>query len=123
SWRRWTFARRSQGVSLETLPMEEAVASTRLAVGISSIMLAELRMWGVAVASLQPATANRAYYCLPFEDLGITRLADERAPAQCPASPVCRLPIQTPRIHMTAIETATRLLLELVADPSPVLNR
>jgi len=115
AWRRWTFVRRAQGVSLDTLPVEEAVADTRLAVGISSIMLAELRMCGVPVASLQPPMADRSYFCLPFEDLGISRVSSEQALAQWLASPADSPLLATSAVHAAAIETATRLLLDFVS--------
>jgi hypothetical protein len=115
AWRRWTFARRAQGVSLDTLPMEEAVADTRLAVGISSIMLAELRMCGVPVASLQPPSADRSYFCLPFENLGISRVAGVEQLARWLSSPAESSLLETSAVHVSAIETATRVLLDFVS--------
>jgi hypothetical protein len=113
TWRRWCFARRELGVEFDTLPIEEAIADTAFAVGITSMLLAQMRICGARVASFQPADASQEYYCLPFEDLGITRIPNANKLAQwlTDASPVVVAPMAT--VHVDAIERATSQLLHL----------
>lgn len=113
-WRRWVFSRRNQGVALETLPIDEAIPDTARAVGISSILLTEMRMCGVPVASLQPRDADLSYYCLPFESLGIARIADASELASWLAALADNgLPADM-AIHLNATAHATHLLTSLV---------
>ncbi|WP_157100515.1 hypothetical protein [Rhodoplanes sp. Z2-YC6860] len=122
AWRRWTYARRAQGVSLDTLPLEEAIADTRLAVGISSIMLAELRICGVPAASLQPTGVDRNYYCLPFEDLEIARIPDEQRLADWLILREHKSDVNAAAIHYGAIERATDQILSLVSASTTDVN-
>ena len=119
TWRRWSFARRADGVTIETLPAEEAIKDTRLAVGISSILLAELRMCGIPTASLQPREADRNYYCLPFEELGIERIPDGDALCNWIAAPGDGAPPAAAAVHIAAVATATRSLLQLAERLEP----
>jgi hypothetical protein len=115
AWRRWAFARRDQDVHIETLPLDEAVKQTRMAVGISSILLAELRMCGIAVASVQPDSASAEYYCLPFEELGIARVASVEGLASWLSTPGPMAPPPAARLHLDAVAAATRSLRAVVA--------
>ena len=113
TWRRWAHVRRNQGVEMETLPADEAMSDTRLALGISSIMLAEMRMCGIPTASIQPPSASQAYYCLPFEELSIARVRDMPEIRAWLASPGQGLPPPAAAVHVSAIESATNSLLRL----------
>jgi hypothetical protein len=118
AWRLWVYARRHEGVFLETLPLEPAIADTKLAVGINSILLTELRMCGVPVASIQPRNAG-TYHCLPFDDLGIARVADTESLAGWLAAPGDGTPPKTAQVHLHAVETATNLALGLAGTQDP----
>lgn len=116
SWRRWIYARRHLGVRLDDLPIEAAIPDTIRAVGISSILLTEMRMCGVAVASLQPSDADLTYYCLPFDTLGIARIADAPALATwlVRASDGDGAAPKAASIHLDSAAAAKRLIFESV---------
>jgi hypothetical protein len=119
TWRRWIFARRARGVMLETLPVEEAIADTAMAVGISSILLAEMRMCGIPTASLQLPNTDSAYYCLPFEAMGITRLATREALGHWLRAPrVSDTPVAQD-LHVGSAERITELILVMPRRHSP----
>ncbi len=116
SWRRWIYARRHLGVRLDDLPIEAAIPDTTRAVGISSILLTEMRMCGVAVASLQPDDADLSYYCLPFDELGIARITHGAALAAWldSASERDGAAPKAASIHLDSVTTAKRLIVESV---------
>lgn len=116
SWRRWIYARRHLGVRLDDLPIEAAIPDTIRAVGISSILLTEMRMCGVAVASLQPSDADLSYYCLPFDMLGISRIADapELAVWLGRASDCDGPAPKAASIHLESVSAAKRLIVESI---------
>lgn len=114
SWRRWIFARRGLDVRLDDMPLEAAIPDTLRAIGISSILLTEMRMCGVAVASLQPKEADLSYYCLPFDALGIDRIGDAAGLAVWLAKDVDVAPPSAASIHLNSVARATRLLEDLV---------
>lgn len=116
AWRRWIYARRDSGVALESLPIEAAILDTARAVGISSILLTEMRMCGVPVASLQPIDADLSYYCLPFESLGIARISDAESLAAWLTTPIDNSPPQAAAVHVNAVANATRLVRQLVLN-------
>lgn len=118
SWRRWIFARRTLGVRLDDLPVEAAIPDTERAVGISSILLTEMRMCGVAVASLQPRNADLSYYCLPFETLGIARIADGAELATWLGQPPDVAPPPAAALHLGSVATAKRLIKKLARPPA-----
>lgn len=123
AWRRWCFARGVDGVRLDTLPLEEAIADTRYAVGISSILLTEMRMCGVPAASVQPPGSDPSYYCLPFEDLGIARLADAEAVSRWLLEPGAIDAPASAMLHFAAHTKATGRVLEMVAPERRVAVR
>lgn len=82
SWRRWIHARRDRGVSLDSLPLEEAIADTRCAVGLCSSLLTQMRMCRVPAASLQLPAGNPAYFCLPFTQFDIAQIRSADALTQ-----------------------------------------
>jgi hypothetical protein len=112
TWRRWVHTRRDAGAEMETLPADEAMKDTRVAVGISSIFLAEMRMCGIPTASLQPPDAELSYFCLPFEELGIARLTDREALTRWLGAPREGAPAAA-AVHLGAIEAATASLMKL----------
>ena len=115
TWRRWIFARRDRGVTLETLPVDEAIADTQVAVGISSILLTEMRMCGVPAASLQPPTADANYFCLPFDSMGIVRIETRQALAQWLLAPGDGRVPEAATLHVDAMSKATNRVVELAA--------
>lgn len=119
TWRRWCYARRDHGVFLDTLPLEEAIADTRAAVGISSILLTEMRMCGVPAASLRDTRSDPNYYCLPFDALGIACIWNERELCAWLTGPMSEQPPAGAEVHANAIDTATNLVLDLGAKASP----
>jgi hypothetical protein len=114
AWRRWCFARRDLGVSVDTLPLEHAIDDTAMAVGISSILLAEMRICGVLTASFQPTTADPQYFCLPFEDFGIARVCDRAALAVWLSAPGDPGAPSAAALHAGAIDRATQNVFDLI---------
>jgi len=78
-WRRWAWQWRDQGVELDVMPLTPCIADTVRAVGMSSMLLAEMAACGVPTASLQWPGTDPAYFCLPFEDFGIAGLRSVEA--------------------------------------------
>ena len=78
AWRRFAAAHRTKGVRLDDEPSWSCHRSTAMAVGISSMMLIELAIAGVPVASFHPEGADDAYYCLPEKEFQIARLRSAR---------------------------------------------
>jgi hypothetical protein len=113
SWRRWIHARRALDVRLDDMPLEAAIPDTARAVGISSMLLTEMRLCGVTVASLQPKNADLSYYCLPFESLGITRVADTSELAAWFVQPADVMPAATARSHGNSVAVAARLIRQM----------
>lgn len=122
-WRRWTYDRRKQGVVLETLPFEEAIADTQFAVGINSMLLSEMRMSGIAAASVQPVGADRSYYCLPFTALGIAEVSNADDLARWFAAPAKAVAPEVLDAHLRAVDTATCSVLHIVAAQQPGVVR
>lgn len=114
SWRRWCFARRNDGVQFETLPLEEAIANTAFAVGISSMLLAQMQMSGASAASFQAPGSDPAYYCLPFSDLKIATLHSEQQLEAWFSSDREVAKANTAELHSGAVRKATGLLLASV---------
>lgn len=118
SWRRWIYARRHLGVRLDDLPIEAAIPDTLRAVGISSILLTEMRMCGVAVASLQPRDADLSYYCLPFDTLGIARIggAPKLAAWLSHAFDGDGAAPEAASLHLDSVAAAKRLIVDIVSN-------
>lgn len=110
AWRRWTYARRDRGVALDTLPLDAAIADTNLAVGLCSSLLIQMRLCGVPAASLQLPPADPAYFCLPFEQYGVSRVASASQLAQWLRTPGEASPPAGGAAHAGAVERATRLI-------------
>ncbi len=119
AWRRWCFARRHLNVEYDTLPLSEAIADSRFAVGISSILLTEMRMCGVPAAALQPRDADKSYYCLPFDELGIALLPEQSDLIAWFKASHGSVPPASAK-HSSAIETATELLLAMTKHSTQV---
>lgn len=117
AWRRWTYARRDAGVMMDTLPLGPAIADSSVAVGICSMLLIQMRLLGVPAASLQLPEADSAYFCLPFEEYGVTTIASRNELAKWLRSENEKPPVAIAPLHLSAVETATRLLFEMVSAP------
>jgi len=113
AWRRFVWRNRDQGVEFDVAPLEECVEDTWAAVGISSILLTELAMGGVPVASFQPKAADPGYFCLPFAEFGIARLADGAAFQAWLSSVDSGIPAAASAKHRGAVERITRRLLDV----------
>ena len=111
-WRRWAWRLRDQGVELDAMPLTPCIADTARAVGISSMLLPEMAVCGVPAASLQWPGTDPAYYCLPFEEFGITRVTSvealERWLTASPADGATRVRAS---VHASAIERITARLV------------
>jgi hypothetical protein len=112
-WRRWAWRLRDQGIELDAMPLAPCIADTARAVGISSMLLSEMAVCGVPTASLQWPGTDPAYYCLPFEEFGITRLSSVEALrrwlAASPGNGATGIHV---RVHASAIERITARLIE-----------
>ncbi len=86
-WRRFVFANRAQDVRLDADPSWVCPETTRMAVGLSSMMLIELAIAGVPAASFRPAGANPSYFCLNESEFGIAVIRDEVGLADWIAAP------------------------------------
>lgn len=117
AWRRWTYARRDAGVMLDTLPLAAAIEDSSAAVGICSMMLIQMQLLGVPTASLRLPEADPAYYCLPFEEYGVTTVTSHDDLATWLRSERNKVPAAGAPYHLSAVETAGRLLFEMVATP------
>ena len=113
SWRRWIHARRALAVRLDDMPLEAAIPDTARAVGISSMLLTEMRLCGVTVASMQPRNADLSYYCLPFEALGIARIADATELGAWFAKTFEATPASTAVAHVDSVTVAARLIRQM----------
>jgi hypothetical protein len=118
-WRRWAWRLRDQGVELDTMPFTPCIADTARAVGISSMLLSEMAACGVPCASLQWPGTDPAYYCLPFEDLGIVRLSSIEALERWLASHPGDGAAKIRAVHASAIE---RITARLLGEPAPPLG-
>jgi hypothetical protein len=117
-WRRWVWKWRDQGVELDAMPLTPCIADTARAVGISSMLLAEMAACGVPSASLQWPEADRSYYCLPFEDFGIARLHSVEALERwLVASQGAGVPEIRSGAHASSVEGITARLLGEAEPP------
>lgn len=71
-WRRFAYKYRDRDVALDLEPSWMCPVTTRAAIGLSSMMLIELALAGVPVASFQPTDADSSYFCLPEQEFGIS---------------------------------------------------
>ena len=110
AWRRWTYARRDRGVALDTLPLDAAIANTSLAIGLCSSLLIQMRLCGVPAASLQLPPADAGYFCLPFDQFGVSRVASASQLAQWLRAPGAGSSPAGGAVHVGAVQRATRLI-------------
>ena len=124
-WRRWAWKWRDQSVELDAMPLTPCIADTARAVGISSMLLAEMAACGVPSASIQWPGTDPTYYCLPFEDFGIARLRSVEALERwLAASPGDGAPGIRSSVHASSIERITaRLLGEAERPPGLASSR
>lgn len=111
-WRRWTWHHRHHGVELDVEPLGECMTSTGLAVGISSIILTETAMCGIPTASIQLQGADPDYYCLPFQEFGIARIASRDALLSWLVSDTKRSHPPLAEHHERAVERITASVLD-----------
>lgn len=111
-WRRWAWRHRHHDVELDVEPLDECMASTGLALGISSIILAEMAMSGIPTASIQLQGADPDYYCLPFHEFGIARIASREALLSWLVSDAERSQPPLAEHHERAVERITASVLD-----------
>jgi hypothetical protein len=117
-WRRFAYNHREQNVRIDDEPSWACHLTTKMAIGMSSMMLIELAIAGVPVASFQPPGSDKSYYCLQESEFGISIVEDAKGLAQWLASPPePRVSPQFLSRHRNAIEQITDLILssELVS--------
>ena len=114
SWRRFVHAHRAFDVRLDDMPLEAAIPDTARAVGLSSMLLTEMRLRGIAVASLQPRGADLNYYCLPFEELDIARIITPAMLGEWLRDETVCGPLKTQALHLDAFDRAASLLTGMV---------
>jgi aminopeptidase-like protein len=111
-WRRFAHKHRARNVRLDEEPSWACHLSTKMAIGLSSMMLIELAMAGVPVASFQPVGSDKAYYCLQEEEFGIRVVENGAELAQWLKAPT--MPAVSPSFiarHEGAIEHIAGLIL------------
>jgi len=111
-WRRFAYDYRANGVALDSEPSWACPLSTKAAIGLSSMMLIELALAGIPVASLQLPGSDSSYYCLQETEFGIAVVRS----AQDLAEWIVKLP--PPRVsqqfieqHQHAVKRITDLIL------------
>lgn len=112
AWRRFAFTFRHLGVTIDSEPSWACYRSTRMAIGLASMMLMEYTMVGVPVASFHLPGSDETYYCLPEKELGITVLrskSDLKDWLQDP--PLPKVNPQFIQFHKSAIDRITELVL------------
>lgn len=119
-WRRWAWRLKEQDVQLDAMPLEQCIADTALALGISSILLSEMAVCGVPTASLQWPDTEPSYYCLPFSEFSIAIL---HSPAELGtwllASNGKSVPRSPGHLHKDAIARITELTFAAVGGTTP----
>ena len=73
-WRRFSYEYRAKNVRLDDEPSWACHRTTKMALGLSSMMLIEFAIAGIPVASFQPAGCDKSYFCLQEGEFGITIL-------------------------------------------------
>jgi hypothetical protein len=113
AWRRFAYLHREKGVALDYEPSWVSYSSTEMAIGISSMMLTELAIFGVPVASFHVPRSEESYYCLPEKDLGISVVRSRgelRAWLRNPIVPCVSK--EFIEMHGSSITTTTDFVLE-----------
>ena len=113
-WSDWIAAHAGDGVAQDTLPVTEAIADTRVAVGVCSILLAEMAVSGVQAAALQPRDIDPGYFCVPFADYGVVQIGDGASLLAWLKSSGSRMPMGLGVRDLQAVETATRRIQNIL---------
>jgi hypothetical protein len=116
-WRRWVWRLKDFKVELDFMPLQECIADTAKAIGISSILLSEMAVCGIPTASLQMLDGDTCYYCLPFEEFGIQVLSSNEELSKWLLSDNQR--VEVPKVasyHLNSIERITDRIYELAKD-------
>ena len=121
-WNDWISAHAGDGVALDILPVTQAIADTRLAVGICSILLAEMVVSGVPAAALQPREADPSYFCVPFGDYGVAQVDDRQSLLAWLKSSRSRLPARLGGQDLKALEIATNRLQAIIDEKVAALG-
>lgn len=111
AWRRFVYDYRNRNVRLDDEPSWRCYSSTSMGMGMSSMMLIELAIAGVPVASFQPPFADRAFFCLNEEEFGIQIVSNPDGFdnwLQAPRAP--RISDAFARRHLGAIDHLTALV-------------
>ncbi|MDI1344754.1 MAG: hypothetical protein PSV22_11720 [Pseudolabrys sp.] len=119
-WNEWIAAHAGDRVALDTLPVTEAIADSRVAVGICSILLAEMAVSGVQAAALQPRDIDPSYFCVPFADYGVAQIADGASLLAWLKSGASRMPMGLGDRDLQAVETATRRVQAILDETRAV---
>lgn len=77
-WRRFAHKYLDWGVKLDTEPSWMCPVTTKAAIGLSSMMLIELALAGIPVASYQPWGSDSSYFCLPEVEFGISVIGNDQ---------------------------------------------
>jgi len=114
TWRRLAWEYREQNVELDVRPMSACLQDTHQAVGISSMLLLEMRLRRIPAAYIHPDGSDPAYFCLPFEDFQIRALRTGEQLVQWLKNPTDGMAARINPPHKTAVSNATESLLKLV---------
>jgi len=110
-WRRFAYSYRDANVRIDDEPSWACHFSTQMAIGMSSMMLIELAIAGVPVASFQPPGSDKSYYCLNESEFGIQVIEDVAGLADWLAAP--QMPRVTPgfaTLHRDSILRVTEFV-------------
>jgi len=110
-WRRFAYSRRADNVRIDDEPSWACHFSTKMAIGMSSMMLIELAIAGVPVASFQPKKADKSYYCLREAEFGIQVIEDVAELANWIVNPQApRVSLQFAALHQNSIAQITDIV-------------
>jgi hypothetical protein len=114
---------RHHDVHLDSMPLKDCMEDTAQAVGISSILLSELAMCGIPVASLQWPGSDPSYYCLPFKnfEIAILQSSPELASWLTQTCGTTSAPL-VDDVHRDAISKITTLITDLASQASDARN-
>jgi hypothetical protein len=120
-WRRFAYSYRDSNVRIDDEPSWACHFSTKMAIGMSSMMLIELAIAGVPVASFQPPGSDKSYYCLNESEFGIRIVEDVADLADWLAAPgMPRVSADFVALHRDSIARMTEFIRDAaLAGRSP----
>lgn len=111
-WRRFAYDYQKDGLCLDNEPSWACPLSTKAAIGLSSMMLIELAIAGIPVASFQLPGSDSSYYCLQEEEFGIAVINDAKELKNwVTAPPPPQISQGFVQQHMNAIQRISDLIL------------